>query len=229
MDRNRLTVAEQKDGWRLLFDGRSLDGWRWSISQPAPVPSWTAENGLLSTTPDRGVPVYLITRDSFSDFELTFEWNAGAAANSGIKYRFQGYWVDGHVRDEPGGPQRIEPVALEYQISDDEGNSDALSDPKHSAAAIYEYWPAKKNAPARAHKWHVGRIVTKDLRIQHWFDGDKVIDISLDAPEVQQSFAKSRRRGSSPLLARHERRNSPIALQIHDGVVCFRNLKIRNI
>jgi hypothetical protein len=56
-----------------------------------------------------------------------------------------------------------------------------------------------------------------------------VVDIDLDAPEVQDSFRQSRRKGSSPVLAKHERRESPIALQFHDGNIWFRKLRIRRL
>jgi hypothetical protein len=215
--------------WARLFDGHSLAGWMWSIDQEAPVPSWEASGGELRTTPGKGVPVYLLTRDSFSDFELAFEWNAEPGANSGVKYRFQGYWANKQARPKPEGPERIEPIALEYQITDDEKNRDALSDPRHSCGALYEYWPPDKPAPARANIWHTSRIVARGTRIEHWLDGRKVVDLDLASPPAQEAFRDSRRRGSSPLLARHERRSSPIALQIHDGVVRFRNLRIRRV
>jgi hypothetical protein len=199
----------------------------WSTAANPPAPSWAVDDGALRTTPGQGLPVYLLTRDSFSDFELAFEWKAESGANSGVKYRFQGYWADGAARPQPGGSGRIEPIALEYQITDDQQNPDALSDAGHSTAALYGYRPARKRAPAGAGVWHTGKIVARGLHIEHWLDGDKVLDTDLAAPEVQQSFADSKRRGSSPLLARHTRRDSPIALQIHDGAVWFRNIKIR--
>ena len=199
----------------------------WSTQEKAPEPAWAVVDGAIQTTPGKGTPVYLLTRDSFSDFELAFEWKAEAAANSGVKYRFQGYWVDGKAADHPGGAGRIEPVALEYQLSDDDTNKDAVSDPKHSTAAIYEYCAAKKDGPAKANVWHTSRIIAKGTHIEHWLDDRKVIDVNLEAPAMQAAFQASSRRGSSALLAKHDRRSSPIALQFHDGVVWFRNLRLR--
>jgi hypothetical protein len=215
--------------WMTLFDGKSLEGWMWSTEANAPQPAWKAENDMLRTTPGSGTPLYLLTRESFRDFEFEFEWNAEPGANSGVKYRFQGYWVNGQLREHPEGPGRIEPVALEYQIIDDKRHPDALSDPKHSTAALYEYWPADRTGPAEVGVWHTSRIVAKGLHIEHWLDGKKVVNIDLSATEAQEAFAKSRRRGSSPVLAKHERRSSPIALQFHDGVVSFRSLRIRRL
>jgi hypothetical protein len=212
---------------RPLFNGRDLEGWMWSTDASAPVPSWEVANGELRTTPGKGKEVYLLTRESFGDFDLSFEWNGEPGCNSGIKYRFQGYWVKGQLKPDPDGPDRIEPVALEYQIADDERHPDALRGASHSTAAVYEYWPPQKSGPAKANVWHTGRIVARGLHVEHWMDGRKVVDISLDAPEVQEAFRKSTRRGSSPVLAKHDRRSSPIALQFHDGVVRFRGLRIR--
>jgi hypothetical protein len=215
--------------WRPLFDGKSLEGWMWSTEANPPKPAWAADEGTLRTTPGVGTPVYLLTKESFSDFEFEFEWKAEPGANSGVKYRFQGYWVKSQLRPEPEGPGRIEPAALEYQISDDEKNPDAISDVKHSSAAVYEYWAANRKGPAQANVWHKSRIVAKGLHIEHWLDGDKVVDIDLDSAAVQEAFKQSRRKGSSPILAKHERRESPIALQFHDGNVWFRNLRIRRL
>jgi hypothetical protein len=217
--------------WTTLFDGKTLNGWMWSTDANPPQPSWAVENGTLVTTPGKGTEVYLLTKDSFSDFELEFEWKGEAGVNSGVKYRFQGYWSgappNGRRTQEPEGPERIEPIALEYQITDDVSNKDALSDPKHSCASLYEYWAATKDGPARAGVWHTGRIVARGMHIEHWLDGKKVVDVDLDSPQMKEAFGASSRKGSSPLLMKQERRKSPIALQIHDGVVAFRNIRIR--
>jgi hypothetical protein len=213
--------------WRPLFDGRTLAGWMWSTAAQPPAPSWAALDGTIQTTPGKGEEVYLLTKESFRDFELAFEWKTEEGGNSGVKYRFQGYWVEKKVSAEPGGPERMEPIALEYQLTDDERHPDALGDVKHSTGAIYEYKAPDKIGPARAGIWHESRIVARGLHIEHWLDGRKVVDVELDSPEMQKAFAASARKGSSPLLARHERRESPIALQFHDGHFWFRNLRIR--
>jgi hypothetical protein len=224
-----LLLASVAFAQKPLFDGHSLAGWMWSTDKNPPTPCWSAGDGILRTTPGHGTPVYLLTRDTFKDFDLTFDWNAEPGANSGVKYRFQGYWVGKELRAEPAGPDRIEPVALEYQIIDDQKHPDALTGPTHATAAVYEYWPAKKDGPAQPNVWHTSRIVARGLHIEHWLDGKKVVEIELNSPDVQAAFANSRRKGSSPVLAKHERRESPIALQFHDGVVLFRNINIRRI
>ncbi len=227
-----LTLSGQT--WQPLFDGKSLNGWVWEVpeKQPASTPSWVAEDGVLRCTPGVGKQVYLITRGAYRDFELRFEWKAEARANSGVKYRLQGFSSknkpDLTYDPDPESPNRIEPVGLEYQITDDLANPDALSTPRHAAAAVYDYIePSKEKAgPAKPDVWHTSRIVARGLHIEHWLDEKRVVNIDFDSPEAEASFAISTRK-SAGLLRKQERRESPIALQIHDGVVWFRNLQIR--
>jgi hypothetical protein len=99
---------------------------------------------------------------------------------------------------------------------------------KHSAGAIYDYVaPNKKNA-AQANVWHRAAIIVRGSKIEHWLDGEQVIAIDLATPYAQDEFATSSR-GSREMLRKQERRRSPLALQIHDEVVCFRELKLKQL
>jgi hypothetical protein len=174
---------------------------------------------MLCTTPGRGNEVYLLTEQEFEDFELRFEWYSERGGNSGIKYRIQAWG---------NSARRLEPTGLEYQITDDENNRDALGAAKHSAGAIYDYVaPNKKNA-AQANVWHRAAIIVRGSKIEHWLDGEQVIAIDLATPYAQDEFATSSR-GSREMLRKQERRRSPLALQIHDEVVCFRELKLKQL
>lgn len=214
---NSLSPAETQAGWQLLFNGTSLAGWRWAEETPAPTPSWAVANGTLVTTPGQGKQVYLLSQREFTDFELAFSWHASPGANSGIKYRIQSI----------ANKTRLEPTGLEYQITDDLSNPDSLSTPRHSCAALYDYVAPRRTAPAAPNVWHHSRIIAHGLHIEHWLDGEKVIDVDLDSPAAEASFALSQRTESKVTLRRQARRLSPIALQIHDGVVAFRDIKIR--
>src|SRR5678809_302337 len=97
-----MMMSVRGEDWKVLFDGKTLNGWMWSLEAQPPMPSWKVEDGTLRTTPGKGKEVYLLTRDSFGDFELEFEWRAERKANSGIKYRFQGYGAgDGRLSPTP--------------------------------------------------------------------------------------------------------------------------------
>ena len=96
-----------------LFDGKSLKGWYWTRGGAVPAHSGEARDGVLRTTPGVGKEVSLLSEGEFEDFDFRFEWRAEAGANSGSKYRIQMYGESG---------QRLEPVGLEYQITDDPKN-----------------------------------------------------------------------------------------------------------
>ncbi len=203
-----------------IFDGSTLNGWRWTDDSSRTIlPSWEASNGILRTS-KKGVEVYLLTRESFKDFQFDFEWNAEKGANSGIKYRMQSFG-----KSKSG---RIEPTGLEYQITDDLSNPDALSTPRHSAGAIYDYVAPNKSKPATPDVWHKGRIVARGLHIEHWVDGKRVVNVDLDSTFAATEFAKSPRK-SATMLRTQEKRESPVALQYHDGEVQFRNLRVRRL
>lgn len=210
-----LTAAADSQS---IFDGRSLNGWRWTDEDsPKVEPSWEAADGILKTS-KKGVEVYLLTREAFTDFEFDFEWKAEKGANSGIKYRMQSFG-----KSKSG---RIEPTGLEFQITDDLSNPDALSTPRHTAGAIYDYVAPEKSKPATPEVWHKGRIVARGLHIEHWIDGKRVVNVDLDSDFAATEFAKSTR-SSKTMLRKQEKRESPLALQYHDGEVQFRNLRVR--
>ena len=77
-----LSEAEKKDGFRLLFDGKTFDGWKTTDKTPK---SWKIESGMLILT---GGSSHLYTKDSFEDFILRLEWRpAKKGYNSGIFIR----------------------------------------------------------------------------------------------------------------------------------------------
>ncbi len=80
---NGEAVVAQQSGWRSLFDGKTLDGWRAYKTQDPPR-GWAVVDGTI--TKQRGAQD-LVTKDQFGDFELELEWKIGEAGNSGIFYR----------------------------------------------------------------------------------------------------------------------------------------------
>jgi hypothetical protein len=154
----------------------------------------------------------------FTDFELQWDWRVDAKGNSGIKYRFQGINISG---------KRPEPTGLEYQMADDLANPDAISMSSHSTGAVYSYFAPNKPKPAAPNTWHSSRIVARGLHLEHWLDGVRVVNADLDSAATQAEFRKSERKPQAEMFLKHEKRASQIALQIHDGVAEFRDLKIR--
>src|SRR5689334_13490074 len=84
---NQLTAAEKMAGWQLLFDGKTYAGWEDPTKKSPPATSFTIEDGCLKSTSHPPIEEDLFTKDTFSDFELEFDWRISPAGNSGVKYR----------------------------------------------------------------------------------------------------------------------------------------------
>ena len=208
---NTLTPAEHADGWKLLFDGRSLAGWR-SLGSEAPPAGWQVAAGAL-TLPAKGGGGDLVSAEAFGDFELSVEWKVAAATNSGIIYRVG--------LDE----KRTYLTGPEYQILDNVQGEDNHP-PSHTAAALYDLVAPPQDYTRPVGEWNEARIRVRGWHVEHWLNGHLVVDVDLASPAGQALIAGSKFKtwpkfGS--LLRGH------IALQDHGHAVAFRSLKLREL
>jgi hypothetical protein len=208
-DANTLTDAEHADGWRLLFDGRSLSGWR-GLNSTEPGSGWTVTDGAIVRTAKSGD---LLTVGEFGDFELSIEWKIETATNSGILYRVQ----LGQSQTYLTGP--------EYQILDNVQGGDRHN-PKHLAGALYDLVAPPKDYTSPIGSWNQTRIVVRGWHIEHWLNGEKIVDIDLNGTEGRMLKMHSKF-NAMPLFATYP--VGHIALQDHDNQVSFRNIKIRRL
>jgi hypothetical protein len=227
---NMLTVAEQANGWRLLFDGETFTGWRGLGRDTIPAGHWTIEDGTIRkvasgdvpTAPD-GQPLEggdLMTEDAFGDFELVLEWKVNPGANSGIKYNVS-------EAMSTGSPPPNAALGFEYQILDDDRHPDAQNGPNRTAAALYDLIPpspTKKLNPVGA--FNEARIIFRGPHGEHWLNGEKVVEYDLDTPRFDSLLAASK---YQPVEGFAERRQGHIVLQDHGDDVWFRNIKIREL
>jgi hypothetical protein len=204
---NGLTARERQEGWRLLFDGQTLTGWRGYGTQTMPA-GWAVVNGALTRT---GQAADIITTDTFRNFDLQLEWKIAPGGNSGIFYRA----VEGD------GP--IYHYAPEYQILDDQAHADGGSD-LTSAGANYGLHPAPRGIVKPVGEWNTARIVVQRNRVEHWLNGQKIVDYELGSPDWQQRVAKSKF-NEWPKYGKAEQGH--IGLQEHGSEVSFRNIKLR--
>jgi hypothetical protein len=203
---NTLSPAEQAAGWRLLFDGTSLTGWR-SLKSPAPGAGWKVIDGAIVRTAESGD---LVTADAFGDFDLSIEWKVEEATNSGILYR-----VDlGSDRTYESGP--------EYQILDNVKGGDRFQ-PSHRAGALYDLVAPPQDFTRPVGQWNLTRIRVRGWHVEHWLNGHKIVDVDLGTPEGRAMIAASKFR-QWPQFATFRRGH--IALQDHDHRVAFRDLRI---
>ncbi len=223
---NKLTKAEKEQGWILLFDGETFNGWRGLGRDAVPEAHWVIEDDAIHKVESGEVPVQadgqpleggdLMTIEAFRDFEFKFEWKISLGGNSGIKY---------NVSEElstRGGPSHAA-LGFEYQLLDDVNHSDNQNI-THLTASLYDMIPAI-NAPVKpVGEFNTGRIVFNGNHGEHWVNGVKVVDYDLGTARFDTLFQHSKyvRNPDFP-----EKRAGHIVLQDHSDEIWFRNIKIR--
>jgi len=209
---NALSASEKSGGWKLLFNGRDLDGWRGYTLQGPPESGWKVEDGILKSV--AGVKgKELITFETFDDFELSWEWRVLPGGNNGIKY---------FVTE-----QRTKAPGPEYQMIDDEKHPDGQKGGTHQTAAFYDVLAPAADKPVKpGGEWNSSRIVTKGDRVEHWLNGAKVLEFDLTSDEVKAGLAKSKFKGFTDFGTKIK---GHIMLTYHQDECWFRNLKIREL
>ena len=226
---NRLTPAERAAGWRLLFDGRTLAGWRGLGYDSVPSAHWRVVDGAIVKTPTArvqrqadGQPAAggdLMTVDAFRDFELAFEWRVAEAANSGVKYNVSEELSLKHAANHAA-------LGFEYQVLDDLRHPDNKI-PSHRAGSLYDIiQPSPKKRLQPVGQWNASRIVLRGNHGEHWLNGEKVVEFDLGTPRLDSLLARSKYR---PIPGFAERRRGHIVLQDHGDEVHFRSIKIREL
>jgi hypothetical protein len=204
---NTLTSAEKAEGWRLLFDGRTTDGWRGYRKQEM-TDGWQVVDGAL-TRVGRGGDI--ITVDQFQDFDLAFEWKVAPGGNSGVFFR---------ASEETGA---VWQNAAEYQILDNAGHKDG-QDPMTSTGSNYAMHAPAKDVSRPAGEWNSSRIVVKGNHVEHWLNGEKIVEYEIGSEEWLALYNKSKF-NKYPTYGRVPKGH--IAIQDHGDHVAFRSIKIR--
>ena len=212
---NALTAAEKKQGWVLLFDGTTLDGWRGYKKADAGGTRWQVENGTL-TLPKETVAGTragdIISKDTFEQFELAFDWRVAEGSNSGLKY---------FILED-----RDSAIGHEYQLIDDERHPDAKIGPHRQTAAFYDVLPAAQRPTKPAGEWNSSRVVVRNQTVEHWLNGTKVLQYELNSPALNAAIEKSKFKGIERF---GKRQSGHILLQDHSDQVWFRNVKVRRL
>ena len=208
-----LSKKEIKEGWILLFDGKTFDGWQKANGSPFTGKGWKIENGVISVNPADGRGGDIVTKKEFSDFELMLDFKLEEGTNSGVKYFLF----------------KNTSLGCEYQIIDDANHPDAKlgKNGNRTLAALYDLIPpsaAKKNKLLR--EWNTIRIVSKGNHVEHWLNGKKVLEYNRDSQVFKNRVAESKFRNEKGFGQIDQ---SPILLQEHEDVIYFRNIKIRSL
>jgi hypothetical protein len=227
---NTLNEDELKKGWKLLFDGKTTNGWTGTRSEGFPEIGWVIENGELIVLPAEGDANHsggdIITEQVFRSFDLRLEFKLAEGSNSGIKY-----FMDPNLLEEKGSA-----LGLEYSILDDAAHPDASQGVagNRKQGSLYDLIPAgitlepeereRMNKPVG--EWNQVRIMVRGRNVQHWLNGLKVLDFKRGSPSFRALVANSKYAGRESF---GEWKSTPILLQDHGDRVAFRNIKIRKL
>ncbi len=207
------SYSEPSSGdWIVLFDGTSTDHWRGYRKDHLPS-AWVIEEGTLAFKPGSGEGGDIITRDQFGSFELELEWKVAPGGNSGIFY----------LVTESEDYDYVWLTGPEMQILDNAAHPDAQYE-KHRAGDLYDLIASRVDASKPAGAWNQVRIVLKDGHLEHWLNGQKVVETQLWTPAWDQLVAKSKFRDMEGFA---KARQGHIALQDHGDPVWFRNIRVR--
>ncbi|NJK98565.1 MAG: DUF1080 domain-containing protein, partial [Bacteroidales bacterium] len=211
----------KKQGWKLLFDGVSSNGWRGAHKEEFPEKGWEIKDGVLSVLKSEGKESTnggdIVTTEEFSNFDLTFEFRISEGANSGVKY-----FVTENEKSTGSA------IGLEFQILDDARHPDAKMgrDGNRTISSLYDLITAKGKRPNPIGQWNTGRIISKGTHVEHWLNGFKVVEFERGSKEFRDLVATSKYKiwpnfGEAP--------KGRILLQDHGDNVSFRNIKIRTL
>ncbi len=214
--------SDQKAGWRSLFDGKTLNGWRGFHSQTVPG-GWAVEDGCIKKVKAQGelgqAGGDLITVDQFQNFEFSIEWKLAKGTNSGIKY----------LVSESLPATGKSAVSFEYQVLDDNNHPDAKLgiNGNRTAGSLYDLIPAVKNKKVNpVGEFNQTRIVVRGNHIEHWLNGIKVVEYDRTSDDYKKHLAESKFKNTKGF---GEAPKGHILLQDHGDEVWFRNIKIREL
>lgn len=212
-DLNILTPAEQKDGWKLLFDGKSLDGWRTYKEGGKIGAGWIVEDGLLKKQAKIGGGDIMFAQpvSGTVNWELSWEWRIAKNGNNGIKY---------FITEARKGT-----LGHEYQMLDDDGHPDGKVGAHRQTAAFYDVLPPAKDKPTKpVGEWNHSRVVVNGNAVQHWLNGAKVLEYELGSEAVKAAVAKSK---FSKIGDFGTKVTGHILITDHNDECWFRNVKLR--
>jgi len=204
---NSLTDTEKAAGWKLLFDGKTTNGWR-NYKKPDIAPGWKVEDGALVRGTQQAGDI--ITTDQYAAFELSLEYNISPGGNSSLMY---------HVTEEGVTPWRTGP---EIQIQD---STSAAKDPQ-KPGWLYQLYKSDVDAAKPAGEWNELRILVTPHKCATWMNGKLYYEYVKGSKDWDERVAKSKF-AKEPNFCKPT--SGYICLQDHGNPVKFRNIKIRVI
>lgn len=218
---NTLSKGEIKNGWSLLWNGKSFYGWRGIYKDNFPKHGWIVENGELiclgNEMPDSLKGGDIITDKRYRNFELKCEFKISDKGNSGIKY-----FVDESLESSPGHG-----LGLEFAILDNKSWPYDKPEYNRTCGSLYDLIRAPENTKVKSNgEWNKARIIVNGNHIEHWLNGTKTVELEKNSKKYYQLLAKSK---YANIKKWGEFKDGHILLQDEGPRTSFRNIKIRKI
>ena len=225
---NTLTEVEKQEGWRLLWDGKTTEGWQSAIAPGFPEEGWEIRDGELMVTNNNGAESQhggdIITKERFSNFELKVDFKCTPGCNSGIKYFVQPNL--GAITGTGAKAAIGSALGPEYQVLDDARHPDAKlgRNGDRTLGSLYDLIPAPSNKkPNDRGDWNHALIIAKGKHVEHWLNGEKILEYERGSAEFRKLVAESKFH-AVPNFG--EWPDGNILLQEHGSMVSFCNVKI---
>jgi len=219
---NTLSDREAQEGWMLLWDGKTSQGWRGAKLTTFPEKGWVMDNGILKVQDSKGEESNnggdIVTTKKYRNFILSVDFKITEGANSGIKY-----FVDTELNQGAGSS-----IGCEFQILDDQKHPDAKLGVKgnRKLGSLYDLIPAPDNKPFRGGFFNNATIVVRDTKVEHWLNGVKIIEYER-GNQMWRALVAYSKFNVWPSFG--EATEGNILLQDHGNEVWFQNIKIREL
>jgi hypothetical protein len=219
---NTLTARETRDGWKLLWDGRTTAGWRGAKLDRFPAGGWEIKDGVLTVVETGGREAAaggdIVTIDQYASFELIVEYNITKGANSGIKY-----FVDTNLNKGEGSS-----IGCEFQILDDAEHPDAKAgvNGNRRNAGLYDLIPPQNLRFNGVGEWNRARILVRGRHVEHWLNGFETVEYERGT-QMWRALVDHSKYLVWPSFG--EAPKGHILLQDHGNRVSFRSIKIREL